>query len=725
MARSKRETITGTITKLFHADNGFAAGRIKTTDGEAVHFSLQFDGIRVGDHIKLTGRWENHPKFGDQFKATAFAFDENLDARGIEKYIANHPEIKGIGPGRAKRITEYCAAEGRTFDDMITNNADALAVIAGLSFPMIEILRTVWMKGKEYNACATQLAAYELTHKQIGVLLTKYGGGAARMVRDNPYRLIDDIDGYGFKKADRVARKAGVTKELPERIRAGIKYEIDQALQNGDCFIHWDDMVGRSNRLLVMDCIDSRDRIENEIENADKVCVIEHEDQRLVALRQIYEMESEIAGAFRDHGQRGDSLTTIAVPDDLTDDQVRAVSLAVASRISVITGGAGTGKTYAIAAIVDSCAERNLNVALCAPTGKAAKRMEQATGRKAHTIHRLLGWTPTGFTYCEANKLTCEMLIVDEVSMLDVPLCWHLFQAIDFERTALVLVGDHNQLPPVGPGNILRDLVRQRIVPVAKLGTVVRQAGLLKRACQEILVGHVNPAKVEGVWHVADMPSLRDAEYAQAFVLRIYETALDSYDFDIVRDVQLLTPIHKGALGTDAFNRGLQRIIQKKVYGVAVPEKPDVVESEMKKKGRNVWVKPTYYVGDRVIQNKNDYETNVMNGTVGIVESVDAGGAGDLVVNFDGESKEMDRKATRNLSLAYASTVHKMQGSECECVVVIAHRAHSFMSHRNLLYTAATRAKRMVVLVGDRWGMKHAAKTVCAEKRRTFLGLGA
>jgi exodeoxyribonuclease V alpha subunit len=377
-----------------------------------------------------------------------------------------------------------------------------------------------------------------------------------------------------------------------------------------------------------------------------------------------------------------------------------------------MTGGAGSGKTYTIKSIIKVCDEFGLRYELAAPTGKAAKRMEHSTQRPAQTVHRLLGFNGHHFAKGPLEPIETDFLVVDEVSMVDVPLMYRLFSALNLQRTAVLLVGDHNQLPPVGPGNVLRDLIQSRAIPTTVLTKIIRQAGVLKENSTAILDGIVQPTCDEKTgqyrpWYLVNNFTERD--HVGRFLEMLFEEVLtERLGFDLIRDVQVLTPTHKGSLGTVALNIALQRLIQQKLYGVAAPEvKPGS--------------RPRLLPGDKVIQTRNDYELGVMNGAVGFVVTNDPKLG--LAIDFEGEIVSMgcDSVQERHVQLAYATSIHKMQGSEFPCAVIIMHKSHSFMHHRNLFYTAVTRAQESVIVLGDRWGIVNCAHTQKVDTRNTFL----
>ena len=333
-------------------------------------------------------------------------------------------------------------------------------------------------------------------------------------------------------------------------------------------------------------------------------------------------------------------------------------------------------------------------------------------GHEAGTIHRLLGFNGHTYSRDALNPIEADILVVDEVSMVDVPLAWRLFQAVDLKRTAVVLVGDHNQLPPVGPGNLLRDLVKARAIPTTVLTRIIRQAGVLKENSTAILTGEVRPTcevknGARRPWYVIDR--FTDAGDVRRMLLLLFEEVLqERLGYDLIRDVQVLTPTHKGPLGTVELNVGLHRLLQRKLFGF---EAPDVEPGH----------RPRCYPGDKVIQTRNDYDLGVMNGAMGVVLTAEPNGC--LTIDFDGWEVEIEAgsEATGNIQLAYATSIHKQQGSEFPCAVVVAHKSHSFMHHRNLLYTAVTRARESVILIGDRWGIDNCASKRHVDRRNTFL----
>ncbi len=723
-AAESETRIKGRVERVHFSSPAFTAGKLRAESGDIIQFAGRIFA-QEDDRLVLCGKWTTHPKYGRQLQVASMEYDQDLDVEGLANYIAKHPDIKGIGPAKARVIAERF---GRDFERFLTEEPSTIAQAAHVPLETIELLRDTWVETRSVNQAMTTLSAFGLTHLQVTSLVKKFGNAAIGMLRSDPYAIVRLVPGFGFKRVDKIAReKMGAPKEHPGRIRACVIFSVEDALDQGDCWIEYEQLVDKANTLLVMDCLDSRERIEKALDgliDAGDLSCYTVDNRFLVAMPEIRRMEEELAQVFRqgarpnprfleldDDGMR---KTISSAASGLNRDQYRAVATALKHTISLVTGGAGSGKTFTISALVGICQEHGLSVVLAAPTGKAAKRMEEVVGIDAMTIHRLLGYDGRSFERSADRPIDTDILIVDEVSMVDVPLAWHLFQAIDLERTAVVLVGDHNQLPPVGPGNILRDLIRSKSVPAVILEDVIRQAGILKENSIAILKGEVRKTSEEirdgrRPWYVIDQ--FTDPAKAQDFVLELFDKILsERLGFNIMSDVQVLTPTHKGPLGTLELNIRLQQLVQKKLWDV------DVFPPQS---GR----RPDFLLHDKVMQTKNNYETEVMNGAVGTV--VDVGEDGTVSVQFEDTTVEIssDSSDLKNLQLAYALTIHKSQGSEFPCSIVIVHKSHSFMHHRNLLYTGVTRASRSAIIVGDRWGIANCATKRQVDKRNTFLSI--
>lgn len=711
-----RSSLRGIVETVFYSGPTFTAGRIRTPEGVLVNFAGKVFA-QPNDPVRLEGQWTRHPKYGRQFAVEALGYDLEMDPNGLAHFLANHPGVKGIGPAKARRVADHF---GAGFDTAIRTQPEAVAAVAKVPVESILALQRIWVANSDFNAAMTYLSRFGLTHYQVTTLVERFGSQVVPILERDPYVLMREISGFGFKRVDKIARKMGTPKDLPSRIRAGIQYCVLSALDDGDCWIEYEDLLDRANTLLIMDNLDSREVIERHLETliAEGLLVSQPFERLVVADPEIHRMEAELAEVLLTaHVASPHAVADLeglldAEGATLNPEQRQAVKNALTYSISLMTGGAGSGKTYAVSTITTIAERLELNVVLTAPTGKAAKRLEQVVGHEASTIHRLLGFN--GHTYAKdaLYPIEADILVADEVSMVDVPLAWRLFQAIDRKKTAVVLVGDHNQLPPVGPGNLLRDLVKSRAILTTVLTHIIRQAGVLKENSTAILSGEVRPtAEVKDgarrPWYVID--KFTDTGDVQRMLLLLFEEVLqERLGYDLVRDVQVLTPTHRGPLGTIELNIELQRLLQKKLFDFDVP---DVEHGH----------RPRLYPGDKVIQTRNDYELGVMNGAMGVVLAIDRKEG--LVVDFDGRPVEIGNgtDAAGNIQLAYATSIHKVQGTEFPCAVVVAHKSHSFMHHRNLLYTAVTRAQESVILLGDRWGIENCASKRQVDRRNTFL----
>ena len=711
-----RSSLRGVVETVFYSGPAFTAGRLRTADGALVNFAGKVFA-KPNEAVRLEGQWAEHPKYGRQFAVECLGYDLEMDSDGLANFLANHPDVKGIGPAKARLIADRF---GAGFDAAIRSQPEVVAAVGKAPLESVLALQRIWIANSEFNAAMTYLSRFGLTHYQVTTLVERFGSQVVPILERDPYVLMREISGFGFKRVDKIARKMGTPKDLPSRIRAGIHYCVLAALDDGDCWVEYEDLLDRANTLLVMDTLDSRDLIEGHLEAliAEERLTCHPFERLVVAEPEILKMERELAGVLRTacmpnpHAIAELDVLLDAEGAELNPEQRAAVKNALSYSVSLMTGGAGSGKTYAVSTITSIADRLELSVLLAAPTGKAAKRLEQVVGHEASTIHRLLGFNGHTYSRDALNPIEADILVIDEVSMVDVPLAWRLFQAINREKTAVVLVGDHNQLPPVGPGNLLRDLVKSRAIPTTVLTRIIRQAGELKENSTAILDGEVRSTSevksgARRPWYVID--KFTDAGDLRRMLLLLFDEVLrERLGYDLVRDVHVLTPTHKGPLGTAELNVAMQRLLQKKLFQFDVPEV-------------DAGHRPRLYPGDKVIQTRNDYDLGVMNGAMGVVVTVDAKEG--LVIDFDGRSVEIKSgsDALGNIQLAYATSIHKVQGSEFPCAVVIAHKSHSFMHHRNLLYTAVTRAKESVILLGDRWGMEHCAQKRQVDQRNTFL----
>ncbi len=719
-------TIRGTVVHLFYQSPTFTTGVVKSPIDGKVKFSGKFM-VSQGDDVSLVGHWAQHPKYGRQFTAVGLRQELPIDTDGLAQYLATETAFRGIGPEKARRIAE---AFGDTFDYVIREEPWRVAQVAHLPAKTLEALRTAWMQRAEVNALSAWLGAFGLTHRQITRLVEELGHNAKALLQDNPYELCRLLPGLGFARVDEMAQKLGVLKEHPARMAAVFRHLLLKAEGDGHCWLEENVLLYEAFKTLCLDSLQARVIISQELDReveAGRLFRYDGGGRDVVALPTLAHRELTVIRTLLacadDEGAVSPAWETLLDREapDLHPTQRQAALMALRHRVSVIAGAAGSGKSYTIAAIHRVLSQVVDDVALAAPTGKAAKRLEQLCRTEAKTLHRLLEYNTITWGRSRDAPLDQDVVIVDEVSMCDVHLMWRLLDAIDLSHTRLILVGDPNQLPPVGPGNLLRDLLQRRVVPTVVLDQVVRQAGTLKDNCTAILRGDVR-ATADGTngvlrpWYLID--DCRDEEAVLGTLEAIMRDVVPRLGLNPVRDVQVLTPTNKGPLGTRALNLILQRVLQEQLYGIHVAPTPE-------------HRRPDFYIGDKIMQVRNNYGLEVMNGAIGVVKDIvfeeerPGQTVEKLVLDFDGHIVTIPRlsEAADDVMLAYASTVHKCQGSEFPVVIAIVHRGQAFMLNRNLLYTAVTRARTSAILLGDALGVRRAIDKRDVDHRKTFLGL--
>jgi len=722
-------TLRGRVVHLFYQSPAFTAGVLKPSSEGQVRFNGKFM-VAEGDDIALVGHWATHPQYGRQFVASSLKQELPVDAEGLARYLATDPAFFQIGETKARKIAE---AFGDTFDYVIREEPWKVQQVARLSAETLNTLRTTWLERAEVNALSSWLGSFGLTHRQITRMVEHLGHNAKALLTDNPYELCRILPGFGFARVDEIAQKLGVEKEHPERIAAAFRHLLLKAESEGHCWMEERVVEHEAFKLLCLDSLHAHqliaDLLNREVE-AGRLFRYDGGGRWVIALPSLAQRELDILRTVVIHGalrtEQADRWLEVLDEDDVTlnPSQRLAAEMVYQHRLSLIAGAAGSGKSYTIATIYRAFSRLYGEdaVALAAPTGKAAKRLEALCGVEAKTIHRLLEYNTVNWGRNHERPLEELVVILDEVSMCDVHLMWRLLDAIDFDVTRVILVGDPNQLPPVGPGNVLRDLLARRMLPITVLDQVVRQAGPLKENCTAILHGEIrDTAEGEsGVlrpWYLLD--DCRGEPAVMETLEHLVQDVVPRLGLDPVRDVQVLTPTNKGLLGTRSLNILLQRLVQAHCYGVQVPPVPD-------------HRRPDLFIGDKVMQVRNNYGLELMNGAIGMVRDITLEEDETthrpvevLVLDFDGRTVTIPRQsdAADDLMLAYASTVHKCQGSEFPVIIAVVHRAQAFMLNRNLLYTAVTRAQRSAILLGDAVGLRRAIDRRDVDARRTFLGL--
>lgn len=739
MSEAASETKRGTVRRVFfcNPESPWMAGRIELDDGGEVGFSGKCSA-EVGDKLELVGKWVDHPKFGRQFEAQSalVKMDESPDA--LVHLLSTRKEFEGLGPVKAKKVVDAAIAlseNGEAISGLL-EAPDEVAQRAGVSLEIVENAAKVWGEKREYFDALAQLVEQGWTNSQAQKIVAKLGTEAPAIVRHDPYSLIKKIARFGFRTVDVVARKLGVTSTDPDRLAAGIAYCLDQIANDGNTWTTRYGLAASALAELKPDTLDGEElihtAIERLIQSGEIFCdVLGEPETEVVAdastatiemrvfgylIEALKETRQDIeSGALSFDGPRSQSVLAT-----LNRGQAKATWGAWTHRASVISGGAGVGKTYLMRAICEIAAENGVEVKLCAPTGKAARKLEKSTGREAKTIHRLL--EPQfdeqrgefHFTRNARNPIDAELVIVDEVSMVDVRLMWSLLQALP-RGCRLLLVGDHHQIPSVGPGAILRDLLSaQHLYPgaVHVLTEIVRQAGVLARNTCGVLTGTVAPENSD-VWSTVPT-EYGDREGSEAIVAEIVEQLVTSPNpvapfgepLDLAWDVQVLSPMRKGPLGTYALNAQLQKLRQR-LLGNPPPEPVE----------QNKPPKPV--VGDRVIWTKNDYDLDLLNGTQARVMAFEKGGAMRIETE-DGREVLVPAAKRVLVEVAWAITIHKSQGSDWPMIVLAASGSHRRMHDRNLFYTGASRASGALKIVGDLRGIQAFAREQRSAYRQTF-----
>ncbi len=695
--------------------------------------------VHVGSVLSLGGFWKVDAKYGRQF--TVQTFEETLPATvyGMEKYLGSGL-IKGIGPKYAQKIVRQF---GKDTLDVIEKRPEELLKVPGIGSVRVERIKKSWQEQKEIRNIMVFLQGHDVSTSHATKIFKTYGNESIQIVQENPYRLADDIWGIGFRTADTIAEKMGFDHEKYVRLRSGILYTLNKLSEDGHCYAERDQLIQKGTELLSVEegllqmTLDEMIRQKDVITEAlpvqgrespaetlpetpspdPELTALSMTDPEQTAARAIYLPPfffSEMGTARRLRalmdGPGGPVMDTAGLAERISrrtgmvydEIQMQAILQAVRSKILILTGGPGTGKTTTTLGIITAFRETGAKILLAAPTGRAAKRLSESTGMEAKTIHRLLETKPPeGYQRNEDNPLQGDVLIVDECSMIDIMLMYNLLKAMP-DSMRLILVGDVDQLPSVGPGNVLRDMIESGCFPVIRLTRIFRQA----RESRIILNAHrINAGK---------MPDLSNGRYTDFFFMQQEnpEAALTTI-VDLVRsklssyykvpsvEIQVLTPMQRGVIGAANLNQALQEAINPGSTG-------------LKRSGY------LYRAGDKVMQIRNNYDKEVFNGDIGFIESIDMEEK-TLTVIFDGRSVDYDATELDELVLAYATTIHKAQGAEFPIVVMPVMMNHFVMLQRNLIYTGVTRAKRILVLVGTRKALAYAVQHMTVDQRNTLL----
>ena len=719
---SKEIELSGQIERITftNEENGYTIAKVKIHGRQDLVTIVGYlMSPTPGEMLNMKGEWVNHPKFGEQFNVTEYKTTVPATIFGIQKYLGSGL-IKGLGPVIASRIVKKF---GERTLDVIENDIEKLALVEGIGKKRIVMIQNAWEEQKEIRDVMLFLRSYGVGSGYATKIFKQYGNRSIAVVKDNPYRLATDIFGIGFVTADSIAKKIGFPKGSSKRIETGILYVLNKLSDDGHVFYPYEYLVKKSRETLEVE----RDAIVKGIGDLaiNKQIVLEDLNESIdefkannksVYLAKFHLCETGIAARLKTLSASPKSIRNIDAESALqwvqkrldirlAENQAKAVRCALENKIMVITGGPGTGKTTIINAILKIFSELRIKILLAAPTGRAAKRMSEATGHDARTIHRLLeySFTKGGFQKNEDKPLSCDLLILDEVSMIDTVLMYHLTKAIPTFAT-VVLVGDINQLPSVGAGNVLNDIIGSHVVPVVELNEIFRQA----RESRIIVNAHKINNGILPTFedHVPGNDfyfiQQEDPEKVLDIILELIKERIPKrFDLDPVHDIQVLTPMHKGLVGADNLNTTLQESLN--------PSKTEIIRGN-----RN------FRVNDKVMQIRNDYDKEVFNGDIGMIADIQPD-ENEITVTFDGRHVVYEFYELDELVLAYAVSVHKSQGSEYPAVVMPVLSQHYILLQRNLIYTAVTRGRNLVVMVGAINALAMGIQNDKTQRRFTYL----
>lgn len=718
----ERTTLKGSLLRIVYAnpENGWTVARLEAA-GHEIPVVGNLLGVQPGTPLELHGYWEDDKRFGRQFRVESYVVTQPTSTAGIERFLGGL--VHGVGPATAKRLVQEFGLDTLR---IIAEEPHKLRKVPGLGRKRVQAIREAWEEQRGIQEIMVFLQGHGIGPNQALRIQRRYGERTIEVVRENPYHLAREVSGIGFRRADAIAQALGIAADSPRRVEAVLEHLLHEAAGEGHCFLPYEILAKRSSSFLgnvggnrgtlveaavLHETEAGRLTVETEDPGRPVFLAPLHRQETGVARRLLQLLQTPVSAPLVDvaavvrHYERDAAL-------QLSPTQRVALAAALESKVSVITGGPGTGKTTLVRGIVQICRRRKRRVRLAAPTGRAAKRLAEATGSEAATLHRLLEWNPhTGrFQHDRDDPLEGDVFIVDETSMLDVTLAHALLQAIP-DYAQLVCVGDADQLPPVGAGAVLTDIIESGRVTTARLEQIFRQRDDSSIVANAHRIRAGEPPKLPQRGVPSDFVLVqRDdpAALLETLCLLVRDRLPARLGVDPTSDIQVLVPMHRGPLGVEAVNQKLQEILNP--GGRPVPG-------------------TSFRVGDKVMQVRNNYTLDVYNGDVGFVRAVDPE-ARRLLVQLEDRQVPYEMADLEQLVLAYACTVHKSQGSEYPVVIVVLHAQHHIMLQRNLLYTAVTRAKRQVVVLGQQQALAIALRSSRRQERYTrlkarLLGAGA
>ncbi|MFI0420648.1 ATP-dependent RecD-like DNA helicase [Spongiactinospora sp. 9N601] len=719
-------TITGVLERVTYAneETGYTIARMATERGgdDLLTVVGPLLGAQVGESLRLRGRWTSHPRYGRQFEVWSYHTVLPATIQGIQRYLGSGL-IKGIGPKMAERIVGHFGTDTL---DVIEKDPARLAEVPGLGPKRTKMIAAAWEEQKIIKEVMVFLQGVGVSTSIAVRIFKQYGERSIDVVRTEPYRLADDVWGIGFKTADTIAQAVGIPHDSPERVKAGLRYTLSQAADDGHCYLPAPNLVTDAVKILGVPADQVAAHLGDLV--AEEGVIREDVPTEQGSVPAVYlvpfhraelSLAASLTGLLRGGGDRMPGFAHVdwdralawlreRTGHDLAAEQAQAVRLALTAKVAVLTGGPGCGKSFTVRSIVTLARAKKAKVILAAPTGRAAKRLAELTGHEATTVHRLLQLRPGGdATFDRDNPLDADLVVVDEASMLDLLLANKLLKAVP-PGAHLLLVGDVDQLPSVGAGEVLRDLLAAEQIPRVRLTQIFRQAQQSGVVVNAHRINTGLPPTLAGMNDFFLFPC-DDAEEIAALTVDVVARRIPrKFGLDARRDVQVLAPMHRGAAGAGALNAALQEAVTPAREGLP----------ERRYGGR------VFRVGDKVTQLRNNYEkgtAGVFNGTVGVVTAIRPEDQSLTVLTDEDEQVEYAFDELDELAHAYAVSIHRSQGSEYPAVVVPLSTSAWMMLQRNLLYTAVTRAKRLVVIVGSRRALAQAIRTRGAGRRHTGL----
>ena len=711
------EKICGTVDTIIFAsqDNRFAVLKL-SPEKLSTQITVTLNGIAplIGQLLEIEGEWVKHPKFGQQFKATTYKTVAPTEISGIEKFLASGA-INGIGPAMAKKIV---AEFGEKTLEIIAKSPNELLKVPGIGKKTAEKISTSYLEQSELTEIMVWLENHGISNTYAGKIFAKYGSFAIDIMEKDIYRLFQDIEGIGFLTADKLAFNLGIQREDKRRIISGIDYALIQLCNNGHCCIPEMALVDKTAKILQVNnqiiFTILKEHIDNGSLNTEVVG-----GETLIYPPYLYYAEKKVATRLLQLQQATEPLSEdnlslfIKVWEkdnqiQLAQKQKEAIKACLHHGVLVLTGGPGTGKTTVIKGILSILKAQGLKIRLAAPTGRAAKRLSETTGQKALTIHRLLEANnlaqddnlQLGFSKDIDDQLDADVIILDEVSMVDIILMHHFLNAVP-DGCRIILVGDTDQLPAVGPGSVLKDIIRSQKIPAIRLDEIFRQAqtSMIIQNAQIINAGRLPDIRKQYSDFV--FYELNDDTSITQKILDLCTKDLPHEGFDVLKDVQILSPMHRFLCGVENLNLMLQEQLN-----------PKKNQDELK------YSSQTFRVGDKVMHIRNNYQKNVFNGDIGFIQDINNE---KLTVDYFDHIVTYEKNELNELTLAYASSVHKSQGSEYKVVIIPLSTSHYIMLQRNLLYTAITRAKQKVIIIGSKKALMTAIQSNRTQKRYTLL----